>query len=501
MIKTLKEEAEATGSVAQVKLLEVPPLLLVLESCFLDDIDCSSLLMDVPVNVLVRWESESSEILRDGLNKMNWWEKQFQQSYPATYERCLLLGRETIDHSQRWRYPTWMLWRSDHVDRRVWKETLSAISIVHAVQIGESEFSSSDLIYQLLHKENHAPPVLRTFRWGVLSGDSETQSYFDFSHYLAEGMFVQQLWSIGGGEMCLLLLENRGTGGQELLLLVDNPTGKKQQDLRCWTLNRNVFVEEESDFVLPLRLDGGNNNQSDVVLKSDEHVLVASTVSSGADGGGCFVAVLAGRVVLVFDHHQRKAQTMETWRNYLTDQFVESVRATSEMASVITGICFVLDAFLLVASNDGVIRAHPRSNPKSEYFVEDVHSLVSQMTSLYNVVALIHGYLTLEVRRVFRMAEDPFLGFDLLYRYHGVDCDHAPLLYGPYVIFAGLDGVWYRVLYDGFCSQGQEREEIKIPHRAGWMIVSVKNANWKYLTVVVQDPKQQVVEELFLFLA
>jgi hypothetical protein len=78
-----------------------------------------------------------------------------------------------------------------------------------------------------------------------------------------------------------------------------------------------------------------------------------------------------------------------------------------------------------------------------------------------------------------------------LYRYKGADCDHPPLLYGPYVIFAGLDGIWYRVLYDGFTNPSQSREELKIPH--GWKIVSVKNANWKYLTIVTKT------EEVLLF--
>ncbi len=167
-------------------------------------------------------------------------------------------------------------------------------------------------------------------------------------------------------------------------------------------------------------------------------------------------------------------------------------------ATVISASCYVLDWLLLLASNDGVIRAHPRSNPKSEYYIEDLHSLVSQMTSLYNIVAIIHSYCTLEVRRVIRIAEDPFIYFNMLYRFRGVDCDHVPLLYGPYVIFAGLDGVWYRVMYDGCASQ--QREEIKIPYHAGWKILLVKNATWKYLTIVVQHPTSKQVEELFLFM-
>jgi hypothetical protein len=95
-MKSLKDEDknvtfQAATTTATTAATEVPSLLLVLESCFLDDIDCSKLLINVPVNVLIRWESDSSVILRDGLAKMNWWEKHFQQSYPTTYERLVLL--------------------------------------------------------------------------------------------------------------------------------------------------------------------------------------------------------------------------------------------------------------------------------------------------------------------------------------------------------------------------------------------------------------------------
>ncbi len=70
------------------------------------------------------------------------------------------------------------------------------------------------------------------------------------------------------------------------------------------------------------------------------------------------------------------------------------------------------------------------------------------MTSLYNVVALIHSHFVLEVRKVERQPDDPFLCFHLLYRTQMVDATHAPLLYGPLVIFASLDGSWYCVKYD-----------------------------------------------------
>jgi hypothetical protein len=158
------------------------------------------------------------------------------------------------------------------------------------------------------------------------------------------------------------------------------------------------------------------------------------------------------------------------------------------------------------------------------------------VTSLYNMVAVIHSYCILEVRLVTCVVEDPFVRFDLLYQTRGVDCDHPPLLYGPYVLFAGLDGCWYRVMYDTSSvwvgedikafpiktkdekaetkSEGSDKdegskrlsamdvvhkEEIRIPYHAGWRIVSIKNANWHFWTLVVQEPITRAMSELLLF--
>jgi hypothetical protein len=53
--------------------LQAPQMLLVLESCFLDEIDCTDLLENVPMELLLKWVLSSSCILPDGLNRMNYW--------------------------------------------------------------------------------------------------------------------------------------------------------------------------------------------------------------------------------------------------------------------------------------------------------------------------------------------------------------------------------------------------------------------------------------------
>jgi hypothetical protein len=50
-------------------------------------------------------------------------------------------------------------------------------------------------------------------------------------------------------------------------------------------------------------------------------------------------------------------------------------------------------------------------------------------------------------------------------------------------------------MYD---SPAKLKELIKVPFKAGWMIMSVKNANWRYWTVVLKSPRGEV-EEFILF--
>jgi len=60
--------------------LPPPPMLLLLECCFLESLECSSVLSQVPMHLLMAWEEEScSLILREGLQRIGWWQKCFQK--------------------------------------------------------------------------------------------------------------------------------------------------------------------------------------------------------------------------------------------------------------------------------------------------------------------------------------------------------------------------------------------------------------------------------------
>ena len=78
-------------------------MLLLLRCCFLESLECSSVLSQVPMPLLMAWEEEScSLILRKGLKRIGWWQKCFQKQHPFTNDRfhTILSSREAVDWRQ-----------------------------------------------------------------------------------------------------------------------------------------------------------------------------------------------------------------------------------------------------------------------------------------------------------------------------------------------------------------------------------------------------------------
>ena len=338
-----------------------------------------------------------------------------------------------------------------------------------------------------------------------------------------------QLWTVPFQEAVLVLFANIETGHQELVwiptpsTLLNSSSSFKTREAQTdklepsmWALNHNAFAESPENFQVPPFLLGDptmtttTNNSSLMVVAATEGRTDIAKVRTGLVAIG-----LRKRDFLLFDQlsqsNQSQTPSKETqtnlpvkhWRQLVTSELWEPRRIPISCA------CMVLDAFLLYASHDGVLRAHPRGNPQSTYHVQDMSTLVHQVTSLYNVVAMIHSYNVLEVRLIEKIAHDPFIQLQEppLYRTNLADLAHSPLLYGPYVIYAALDGHWYRVRYD-IPQQSQAsppnapdtlyREAIKVPYKAGWKLVSIKNANWRFWTLVLQNPRTQPLEEYWL---
>ncbi len=280
-----RKRAHVVVANKRVVAVEAPQLLLVLESCFLDGLDCMHLLREVPIPLLAEWEL-SSNILKDGLAKTKWWEVHFKQSYPATYERFRLSARfqegarlllQHPSHSSEdiIRNLTVMLKEDDTLERRVWRETIRlggyALHSRHAVQSCDGDEFGVDCIHQLLfgygvdevdNANDIRMPLLRTCIWNGSCIDTVTQGYFDFNKqdaFKGSVMTIAQVWSLFFRGACLVLLQNRESGHQELVWVktaVPPLQMCELHDVRYWALNHNVLLENVDDFVVPMVLNG-----------------------------------------------------------------------------------------------------------------------------------------------------------------------------------------------------------------------------------------------------
>jgi hypothetical protein len=206
-----------------------------------------------------------------------------------------------------------------------------------------------------------------------------------------------QLWTIPFQQAVIVHLQNIKTGARELVWI---PTAKPQPfdfEMSNWAINHNNLMENPEDFSSPGLLHGDPTLQNEPIITSTE-----SRIDVPSAKAALATVTIRGRDTLMFDQ-VKQTQAVNHWRHLLTDELWEP------KAIPMTSACMVLDAYILYASNDGVLRARPRGNPKSTYHVEQLDSLVPHMSSLYNVVALVHSYDTLEVRHVEKQAEDPFL--------------------------------------------------------------------------------------------
>jgi hypothetical protein len=443
----------------------VPELLLVLESCIVDNLNTSHILKNVPLNTLTHWEKESP-ILEEALSQSNYYEEQFKLLYPLTYDRITSIPKEGRFRIERgWRSLLLNLQNRHTQYERVWKETISPQTErpFHSISL-QDEFGV-DSMYQYFPAEQR----LRKCEWNDGMTDTVTERYFQ----LPKESSIVQVFSLPFQDSCLVLINN-----QELFLIQMQRHKDDRQDMRRWALTHNHFPEHPDDFVLPKSLFQNPK------LKS---VLVAAATQD------CFSVILNGKTVLLFDSSTTN-KTPQHWRHLLTNEVYEPNHCPN-LETVITASSFVLDEFLLVATSDGILRARPRSNPKSEYYIENFHSQIHQMVSLFNIIAIVHSYHILEVKLASNTERDPFVQLNTLYTTNNVDCEHPPLLFGPYVIFKCLDGTFYRISYE---SSSFVQEEIRIPSHPGSKILSIKSANWKYLSVVAQDQLTKKTTDMYL---
>ena len=428
---------------------------------------------------------EASPAIRAGFDRMRLWEIMFKANHPLTYERLKLsvtrrknAEKLLLEIRVKGVLKSTNVWRgllfldADYADqeRAVWKSLRSNTSEM-AINIAD-EFGIDQI--------NVLDTKLRQFR--SMSITDGTEQVFDLNHPSLKSCVPVQAWSVPFQRAALILW--RGDDGLELIM--HNQASVNEKNLNLWSINYNEGEDEDDDFVAPGKLQG------DYTLYRPP--IVASTEARIGLRISCFTATIRKRDTLFFDSGVSKQCTADAlhWKQLLTTEIHEARNIP------VTASCFVLDSLMLFASEDGILRAHPRQNPLSVYHVEDLGQMVTQMTSLYNIVAIVlPDTYTLEVRAVTKTEFDPFIRFRLVFKEGNIDPQHRPLLYGGFVLFATLRGEWKRARYDAPLGPVVEAIPSLLDWK-GWRMTSIKNANWRYWTVVMEKSENER-EELILF--
>ena len=399
------------------------PLLADIEKSFMSSKESPVPLLDqVPTKLLFDWEKQSS-ILREGLHHIQYWETRVSTSFPISYERLKKSANRRNNAISALGDPLWrnqlqLILDEDKKIKNLWKQKVP-------IQLAD-EYGINDT---------------------TIPANLETSEAFD-----KEPMKAIRVWKP------LVLFENSTNGYLELIWIRD-------EEYSFWALNRNTLKESPEDFLQP------------PFLKGDETLRTIPLVCAIESPRMTLAVILRQREILLFDHFkQDEKKTVRHWRHVLTDELWEP------RAIPIVAYCFILDAYLLYASADGILRAKPRNNPHSTYHVRDVKSLVIHMISLYNVLAIVYSHNILEVWHIARIKDDPYIRFESLFRHIGVDSRHAPLLYGPYVIYQSFEGTWYKHNYE---QQGSRSTLVKMPFQM--TVVNIQNANWKYWSVILRN--------------
>ncbi len=467
-------------------------LLVLIEQLFSEQRDQEALkkVEKLAFQIQLSWERES-QLFRDGLARIKWWETLFERSHPITFERLKRsIPRRanasalfSSSNTDVWRDLLVLLTESDRIDRSVWHVAGATTAVNPADEFGIGQFCTISTTNSF---RINVSSTLHQGKERVIDVASSAL----LTHNKELVMFPIKTWTVPFQQAVIVLLQHHKTKEQELVWIPTSQPLAHNFELSNWSLNHNNLVENPEDFAAPPFLLGDSTLKSLPIIAATE----SRTDIPNAKTALCSVTIRQNDTLLFDQVKQDGNVTRHHWRMMLTDEINEPRRIP------VTSACFVLDSLLLFASNDGVLRAHPRGNVQSTYHVECLQSLVPQLTSLYNVVAMIHSFNTIEVRRVEKQEADPFIRFQLLYRDQMADAAHEPLLYGPFVLYASLDGSWYRVRYDSPNSP-PVKEELKVPFKAGWKVEAVKNANWRFWTVVLKNPlnNQQQREEYLLY--
>jgi hypothetical protein len=444
------------------------------------------------LRVQLRWETKYN-VFREGLSRANWWEVLFSNTHPVTHARLKksagrrsnaaeLISQIRLESTvppNLWRSLLVLVEENDRNDKGIWFAGAgwqTSIQVADEFGVDRVHFANGTDVRSLdLCREGKKHSTTAMAGPALLS--------LGMNRKLV--MRVSGLWSVPFQNACIVEFESMDSHEKELVWVPTGKTSKSDFDVSLWAINHNSVAENPDAFAAPPFLLGDRS------LGISPPLVAGTEGRTDINAKTAIVSVtMRKRDTLVFDQVKQLDAMPKNWRHVLTEELFEPKQIP------ITCACFVLDAFLLYGSQDGVLRAHPRGNLKSVYHVEEFHSTITHLVSLFNVVAVVCSFNILEVRRVEKTEYDPFLKFELLFGVEGVNTDSRPLLYGPFVLYELLDGTWHRATYD---ASNKESEIINIPVKEGYALVSVKNANWRYWTVVLRNLKTGLFEDYLLF--
>ena len=335
----------------------------VIEDLFTERLDQDALerVRRLTLDEQLDWE-RSSPIFAAGLTRTQFWQLQFAQQCPVTYERLQARADRKAHAEELMR----RVQIRPAVNQNVWRSLLSLLDVSNQRDRAVSKVDDgAETALQLadefgidaVHFIARGVDFVRTIQF---QRDSVSGYATRLDTTALEGvMDPVKAWSVPFQDACVVLYQNRTSGATELVWI---PTGHTPQgnsdgvELSLFALNRNAFAEDPSTFRAPPFLTG------DATLRG--RPLMAATENGAA------AVMIRQRDVLLFDKQgERQGQGDEPhhWRMLVTAELWEPRRIP------IVAACYVLDSLLLYASADGVLRAHPRGNPQSTYHARDTH--------------------------------------------------------------------------------------------------------------------------------
>ena len=271
-------------------------------------------------------------------------EELFRQRYPATHHRLVRCAGRRVNATAIAGRALWSGLLSLLEDRRPRRPWQGGIALVN----GADEFGIADMY---LAGTRGLTIITR-------EGVSRTAPFPWTGAEALENVCVSAMWAVPFQQALLVQFQGREKQRYELCWIRIH--AKARDDPSMWALNHNNLLEDPREFLSPPFLRGEMVKGAVFVAATEGRIDVPGKTAAVA-------VTMIGSQTLVFDQAltAERERPAQNWRELVTSELDEPVPVSAS--------CFVLDAFLVMAGIDGVLRAHPRNNPQSVYHVLEMH--------------------------------------------------------------------------------------------------------------------------------